>query len=82
MSKEDKKSKKSKKNCGTKQGVMLAFGLTTLGSRVVTAVSLAAIALSLCSIKKESTSFNDCVLEARESGKSNSTTVNYNNVGQ
>ena len=82
MSKEEKKTKKNKKKCGSKKGLMLAFGLSTLASRVITAISLAAIALSLCSINKESKAFNDCVEEVRDSGKSASAAVGYCNGGQ
>ncbi|WP_320673559.1 hypothetical protein [Prochlorococcus sp. MIT 1341] len=81
MSKEDKKNKKNKKNCGTKKGLMLAFGFTTLGARVISAVSLAAIALSFCSIKKESTVFNECVQEIRKSGQTPSAAVRFCNGG-
>ena len=81
MSKDDKKGGKSKQHCGSKKGVMLAFGLTTLGTRVITAFSLAVIALSFCSIKKEAKLFNNCVEEYRNSGKSNSESVRFCNGG-
>ena len=58
---------------------MLAFGLTTLGARVVSALSLVAIALSFCSIKKEAQVFNDCVEEVQDSGQSVSLAVSFCN---
>ncbi len=79
MSKEEKKDKK---NCSSKKGLMLAFGLSTLGTRVFSAVSLAAIALSFCSVKKEATFFNDCVEEVIESGRSVSFAVRSCNGGK
>ena len=77
-----KEAKKTKKKCGSKKGLLLAFGLTTLASRVITAISLAAITLSLCSINKESKAFNDCVEEVRDSTNSASAAVNYCKGGQ
>ncbi len=76
-----KEHKKGKKNCGTKKSVMLAFGLTTLGTRVISAFSLAAIAFGFCSIQKEARVFNDCVEEIRESGKNASDAVRFCNGG-
>ena len=81
MSKNNKKVKKDKKSCGGKRSLMLAFGLSTLGTRVISAISLAAIALSLCYIKKEAKVFNECVEEIRESGKRASDAVRFCNGG-
>lgn len=81
MSKEDKKLKKGSKKCRSKRGVMLAFGVTTLGTRVVTAVSLAAIALGFCSISKEAKVFNECIEEVRETSKNASDAVRFCNGG-
>ncbi len=39
MSKGEKKNKKSGKDCGSKRGLMLAFGLTTLSARAISAIS-------------------------------------------
>ena len=78
MSKEDKKDKKS---CTSKKGSMLAFGLITLSTRVISAVSLVAISLSFCSIKKEAQVFNDCVEEVRASGQRVSSAVSLCNGG-
>ena len=74
--------KEAKKKCGGKKGLMLAFGMTTLGTRVISALSLAAIALSFCSIKKESKVFTECVQEVRESGKSGADSVRFCNGGE
>ena len=81
MSKEGKKDKKDKKNCASKRGLMLVFGLTTLGSRVISAVSLAAIALGFCHMKNESRLFTQCVEEIRDSGQSASDAVSFCNGG-
>ena len=76
MSKEDKKDKK---NCASKKGVMFAFGLITLGTRVISALSIAAIAFSFCSITKEAKVFTECVEELIESGKSSADSVRFCN---
>ena len=77
-----KENNKDKKNCRGKKGVMLAFGLTTLGARVISAVSLVAIALSFCSIKQESKAFAECVEDVRENGKTASDAVHFCNGGE
>ena len=81
MSKSNQKEKKNKKNCRNKKGIMLAFGLSTLGARVLSAISLAAIALSFCSLKQESKVFNECVEEVRETGQNASDAVRFCNGG-
>ncbi len=78
MSKGDKKDKK---NCGSKKGIMLAFGLTKLGTRVLSAFSLVVIAFSFCSIKKEAKVFSECVEEVRQSGNNTSDAVRFCNGG-
>ena len=60
---------------------MFAYGLIQLGSSIVSALALAAIAFGFCSIKNESKLFNKCVVEAIEQGISNSSAVNYCNGG-
>ena len=72
---------KDKKKCGGKGKVMFAYGIIHLGSSLVSAVALAAIALSFCSLKKESKIFNECVEEVQESGKSGSSAVRFCNGG-
>ena len=70
-----------KKHCGSKKGAMLVYGIIQLGTGVVSALSLAAIALSFCSVKQEAKAFTDCVEEVRESGKSTSAAVRFCNGG-
>ena len=50
-------------NCGGNKKAMLAYGFTQMSATVVSAISLAAIALSLCPLKQQSTTFNGCVSE-------------------
>ena len=65
-----KENKADKKNCGGKSKAMFAYGIIQLSSSVVSAVALAAIALSFCSLKQESKLFNECVEEIQSTGKS------------
>ena len=71
-----------KKNCGRKGKVMFAYGIIQLGSSVVSAVALAAIALGFCSLKQESKVFNECVEEIQATGKSSSDAVRFCNGGK
>ena len=71
-----------KKKCGGKGKAMFAYGILQLGSNVISAVALAAIALSFCSIKQESKVFNECVEEVQASGKSSAQAVRYCNGGK
>ena len=50
-------------SCGGKKKAMLAYGLIQISATVVSAISLAAIALSLCPLKQQSTTFNGCISE-------------------
>ena len=70
-----------KKKCGSKNKAMFAYGIIQLGSNVVSAAALAAIALSLCSVKKESKVFNNCVSEIQMNGMNSSEAVHYCNGG-
>ena len=70
-----------KKRCGSKKGAMLAYGVIQLGASVVSALSLAAIALSFCSLKNEAKVFTTCVEEVRANGKSTSNSVRFCNGG-
>ncbi len=81
MSKDEKKGKKSKNHCVNKKGLMLTFGLTTLGTRVLSAVSLVAIGLSFCAMNKQAKVFNECVEEIRDRGKTTSDAVRFCNGG-
>ena len=74
-------NKKDKKKCGGKGKAMFAYGIIQLGSSVVSAVALAAIALSFCSVKQESELFNRCVDEVQATGKSSSDAVRFCNGG-
>ncbi len=75
-------NQEEKKKCGGKKSAMFVYGLIQLGSSVVSAAALAAIALNLCSLKKEANVFNDCVNELKLNGKSSSSAVRYCNGGK
>ena len=75
-------NKADKKRCGGKGKAMFAYGILQLSSSVISAVALAAIALSLCSIKQESKVFNECVEEVQANGKSASDAVRFCNGGK
>ena len=74
-------NKTKKKNCGKKSKAMFAYGIIQLSSNVISAVALAAIAFSFCSVKQESTFFNACVEEVQATGKSSSNAVRFCNGG-
>ncbi len=73
---------KENKKCGRKGKAIFAYGIIQLGSNVVSAVALAAIAFSLCSVKQESKVFNECVEEIQVNGKSSSEAVRFCNGGK
>jgi hypothetical protein len=75
-------NKTDKKKCSGKGKAMFTFGIIQLGSNVVSAVALAAIALSFCSLKQESKVFNECVEEIQATGKSSSDAVRFCNGGK
>ena len=75
-------NKTDKKKCSGKGKAMFAYGIIQLGSNVVSAVALAAIALSFCSLKQESKVFNECVEEIQATGKSSSDAVRFCNGGK
>ena len=75
-------SKSDKKKCVGKSKAMFAYGFIQLSSSVVSAVALAAIALSFCSVKKESKVFNECVEEIQSTGKNSSNAVHFCNGGK
>ena len=75
-------NKTDKKKCGGKGKAMFAYGIIQLGSSVVSALAIAAIALSLCSLKQESKVFNECVEEIQATGKSSSDAVRFCNGGK
>ena len=75
-------NKTDKKKCGGKGKAMFAYGIIQLGSSVVSALALTAIALSFCSLKQESKVFNECVEEIQATGKSPSDAVRFCNGGK
>ena len=70
------------KKCGNKGKAMFAYGMIQLGSSVISAVALSAIAFSFCSLKKEAKVFNECVEEVQAGGKSSSSAVRFCNGGR
>ena len=74
-------NKGHKNNCSSKGKAMFVYGILQLGSSIVSAAALAAIALSLCSVKQESKVFNKCVEEVQASGKSAPDAVRFCNGG-
>ena len=74
-------NKNIKKKCVKKGKLMFAYGIIQLGSRIISAFALAAIALSFCSLKQESKMFNECVEEAKDANKSTSSAVRFCNGG-
>ena len=75
-------NKTAKKKCGGKGKAMFAYGIIQLGSSVVSALALTAIAFSFCSLKQESKVFNECVEEIQATGKSSSNAVRFCNGGK
>ena len=71
----------NKKDCSGKKKAMLAYGVIQISATVVSAISLAAIALGLCSIRQESKAFNSCVDEVISEGKTKAAAVRYCNGG-
>ena len=64
------------KDC-RKNKAMLAYGVIQLGSTVLSAVALVAIALGFCSLKKESKFFNECVEEIKATGSPTADAVRF-----
>ena len=75
-------NKTDKKKCGGKGKAMFAYGIIQLGSNVISAVALAAIALGFCYLKQESKVFNECVEQIEKTGKSSSDAVHFCNGGK
>ena len=74
-------NKADKKKCVGSKKAMFAYGMLQLGSSVVSAIALAAIAFSFCSVKQESKVFNECVEEVQATGKSSANAVRFCNGG-
>ena len=70
------KTKDTKKDF-RKDKAMLTYGVIQLGSTVVSAVALVAIALGFCSLKKESNFFNECVEEIKATGSPTADSVRF-----
>ena len=75
-------NKTDKKKCAGKGKAMFFYGFIQLGSSVLSAVALAAIALAFCSVKQESKVFNECVEEVKANGESSSYAVRFCNGGK
>ena len=76
------KNKTGQKNCNGKSKAMFAYSIIQLGSNVISAIALAAVALGFCSVKQESRLFNECVEEVMTTGKSSSDAVSFCNGGK
>ena len=68
-------------SCSGKKRAMLAYGVIQISATVVSALSLAAIAIGLCAVKQESKLFNGCVETVVAEGRSQSEAVRYCNGG-
>tara|TARA_B100000902_G_C26750205_1_gene640518 strand:+ start:254 stop:484 length:231 start_codon:yes stop_codon:yes gene_type:complete len=71
----------NKKKCSSKGKAMFAYGIVQLGSSVISAVALSAIAINFFSIKKEAKVFNECIEEIQSTGESSSSAVRFCNGG-
>ena len=69
--------KKNSKNDFRKNKAMLAYGVIQLGSKVISAIALVAIALSFGSLNKESNFFNECVEEIKATGSPTADSVRF-----
>ena len=74
-------TKKDTKKDFRRNKTMLAYGVIQLGSRVVSAVALVAIALNFFSLKKESNFFNECVEEIKATGSPIADSVRFYSGG-
>ena len=69
--------KKDLKKCSDKKNIMFTYGFIQLGSSLLSALALAAIAFGFSSLNKESKFFNKCIAEIIEDGGTNSEAVRY-----
>ena len=72
-----KDTKKDTKKDFIKNKVMLAYGVIQLGSKVLSAVALVAIAIGFWSLRKESHFFNECVEEIKATGSPTADSVRF-----
>ena len=73
--------KQNLKKTGGKKKIMFVYGLIQLGSSLVSAIALSAIAFGLIPLNKESQNNNRCVSQAKEMGSSNAEAVRFCNGG-
>ena len=73
--------KKDMKTCRSKKKIMLAYGAIQLGSKIVSAIALAAIAFGFHSVKKEAKYFNECVEDMKATGSYTADSVRFCNGG-
>tara|TARA_Y100001968_G_C18811668_1_gene460400 strand:- start:147 stop:386 length:240 start_codon:yes stop_codon:yes gene_type:complete len=73
---------KNQQKCSGKGKAMFTYGIIQLGSTLVSAIALAAIALNFCSLNKKAKFFNECVEEVKANGKTYSNAVRYCNGGK
>ena len=71
----------SNQSYGGNKKAMLPYRFIQVSAAVVSAIALAAIALSLCPLKQQSNAFNDCVAEIISQGETNSQAVRHCNGG-
>jgi len=71
----------SQKSCGGKKRAMLAYGVIQITATVVSAMSLASIAIGLCAVKQDSKLFSGCVATVMAEGRSQAEAVRYCNGG-
>ena len=76
-----KDEKSVSKTCNQKNKVMFIYGIIQLGSTLVSALALVAIAFGFCSLKKEAKLFNDCVEEIVTTGSGKADAVRFCNGG-
>jgi|TARA_Y100000991_G_C21825682_1_gene285836 hypothetical protein len=69
--------KKDPKKDFKKNKAMIAYGFIQLGSSVVSAVALVAIAIGFYPLKKESKFFNVCVEEIKATGSPTADAVRF-----
>jgi len=72
----DEKNKDTKKEF-RKNKAMVAYGVIQLASKIFSSIALVAIAISFCSIKKESNFFNECVEEMKATGSPTADSVRF-----
>ena len=78
---ETSNEKEGKKGCRGKKKAMLVYGVVQISATVVSAISLAGIALGLCAVKQESQAFNGCVRDVIADGRTNAEAVRFCNGG-